>query len=71
VAGGGELAARKIAGLLEAGAGVTVVSFKVIDAIQRYANGGEPGFLSRPYGVESAWKGLESEGEISDGDPIR
>ena len=41
VVGGGEVAERKVDGLLKAGASVTVLSPEVTDAIRRLAEGGE------------------------------
>jgi siroheme synthase-like protein len=49
VVGGGEVATRKVAGLLSAEAKVTVISPKVTERIQRYADAAELRYLRRPY----------------------
>jgi precorrin-2 dehydrogenase/sirohydrochlorin ferrochelatase len=49
VVGGGSVASRKVAGLLEAGASVTVISPVLDDAIQSFAAQGLIRWIARPY----------------------
>ena len=49
VVGGGEIATRKIEGLLQAGASVTVVSPEVTEIIRDHADAGELRHIKRPY----------------------
>jgi precorrin-2 dehydrogenase/sirohydrochlorin ferrochelatase len=49
VIGGGEVATRKVAGLLEAGAQVTVISPKVTDELAHLAQAGQVQVMLRPY----------------------
>lgn len=49
VVGGGEIATRKIEGLLQAGASVTVISPEVTEIIRDHADTGELRHIKRPY----------------------
>jgi precorrin-2 dehydrogenase/sirohydrochlorin ferrochelatase len=49
VVGGGEIATRKIEGLLQAGASVTVISPEVTEIIRDHADAGELRHIKRPY----------------------
>ncbi|HEY4440223.1 MAG TPA: hydroxymethylbilane synthase [Candidatus Elarobacter sp.] len=49
VAGGGSVAERKVRGLLEAGAAVTVVSPELVRALAALADAGEIAWVARPY----------------------
>ncbi len=49
VVGGGEIATRKIEGLLQAGASVTVISPEVTEIIRDHADAGELWHIKRPY----------------------
>ena len=56
IVGGGEVAERKIQGLLECGAGVTVISPEVTPSIQDSASRGELKWHAREY-VEGDLRG--------------
>lgn len=58
VVGGGEVAARKVKGLLEAGAVVTVVSPEVCDVIAEFAKSGKVKW------IESEWRAEFVEGNV-------
>ena len=49
VVGGGEIGARKVEGLLSAGANVTVISPEASEMIQRHAESNRLRYLKRPY----------------------
>jgi precorrin-2 dehydrogenase/sirohydrochlorin ferrochelatase len=49
VVGGGEIATRKLEGLLQAGASVTVISPEVTEIIRDHADAGELRHIKRPY----------------------
>ncbi|WP_068774080.1 bifunctional precorrin-2 dehydrogenase/sirohydrochlorin ferrochelatase [Paenibacillus sp. FJAT-26967] len=68
VVGGGAVAERKIAALLEAGADVTVISPSVTPAIRSWAETGGLSWLSFHYGTPEIIRNHELEG--SEKDPV-